>query len=596
METLRDLFEHVVTTYPARKVLLRVRSGKGWREFTVKEFERATRETAQRLMHLGVGRGDRVALFSENRPEWHVVDFACHLIGAVSVPLYATLSGHHVRYIVADSGAAVMLVSGKDRARTALEAVSGLEGVQLLGMDPGLAPELTALPEVDLPPRREWTLPANPPAAGDLASLIYTSGTTGDPKGVMLSHANFVSQVRAVAPMFPITDRDICMSFLPLSHVYERTVDYVFFFQGAQINYVESIERVPGQLAEIRPTIMVSVPRLYERSYIKIIAKIQQEGGARRRLFEWALRVGRTVREAEWRGERASAFARGQYAVARSRIFSKVMARLGGRLRFTISGGAPLAKEVGEFFDIVGLPILQGYGLTESAPVITVNTLDHNRIGSVGKPAPGVEVRIAKDGEILARGPNIMLGYWQQPEATAEVVDVEGWLHTGDVGYMDGDGYLYITDRKKDIIVTSGGKNIAPQPIEGKLAATAYIQQVVVVGDKYPYLTALVVPNFENLETVFAEEGLTGLSREDVVAHRETERLVGEAFKVVNQELAVHERLRRFTLLAREFSLEEGELTPTMKIRRRVVAERYRDQIDRMYLKTQRAGQYDLAE
>jgi len=373
-------------------------------------------------------------------------------------------------------------------------------------------------------------------------------------------------------------------------------VDYVFFYCGAQINYVESIERVPGQLTEIRPTIMVSVPRLYERSYIKIIAKVQQEGGAKRRLFEWALRVGRSVREAEWRGERASAFARGQYAVARARIFSKVMARLGGRLRFTISGGAPLAKEVGEFFDIVGLPILQGYGLTESSPVIAVNTLAHNRIGSVGKLAAGVEVLIAPDGEILARGPNIMLGYWQQPEATAEAVDDDGWLHTGDVGYMDGDGYLYITDRKKDIIVTSGGKNVAPQPIEGKLGATPYIQQVVVVGDKYPYLTALIVPNFENIETALAELGFAGLSRPEMTAHRETERLVGEAVNAVNRELAVHERLRRFSLLAREFSLEEGELTPTMKVRRRVVAERYRDQIGRMYLKTQRAGEFDLPE
>lgn len=596
METLRDLFEHVVTAFPARKVLLRVRAGKGWRELTVRDFERATRETAQRLVNLGVGRGDRVALFAENRPEWHVVDFACHLIGAVSVPLYATLPSHHVRYIVADAGAVVLLVSGKERARTALEAVEGLENVQLLGIDAGLAPELPALEDVALSSRSSPKAEAEPVAGGDLASLIYTSGTTGDPKGVMLSHANFMSQVRAVSPLFPITDRDICMSFLPLSHVYERTVDYVFLVRGAQINYVESIERVPGQLAEIRPTIMVSVPRLYERSYIKIVAKVQQEGGARRRLFEWALRVGRTVREAEWRGERASAFARGQYAVARARIFSKVMERLGGRLRFTISGGAPLAKEVGEFFDIVGLPILQGYGLTESSPVITVNTLDHNRIGSVGRIAPGVEVRIAADGEILARGPNIMMGYWNQPEATSEAVDAGGWLHTGDVGYVDADGYLYITDRKKDIIVTSGGKNVAPQPIEGRLAATPFIQQVVVVGDKYPYLTALVVPNFENLEGTLAAMGAAGLSREDMVAHPETEKLVGEAVKAVNRDLAVHERLRRFALLAREFSLEEGELTPTMKIRRRVVAERYRDQIERMYLKTQRAGEYDLAE
>jgi long-chain acyl-CoA synthetase len=412
----------------------------------------------------------------------------------------------------------------------------------------------------------------------------------------MLSHRNFISQINTVRPLYPITERDICMSFLPLSHVFERTVDYVFFDRGSQINYVESIERVPTQLTEIRPTIMVSVPRLYERSYIKIISKVQQEGGAKRRLFEWALRVGREVRGAEWRGERASAFARGQFAVARSRVFSKVLERLGGRLRFSISGGAPLAREVAEFFDIVGLPILQGYGLTESAPVIAANRLEANRLGSVGQVFPGVEVRLAPDGEILARGPNIMLGYWNQPEATAEVIDGDGWLHTGDVGYLDSDGYLFITDRKKDIIVTSGGKNVAPQPIEGRLGATPYIAQAVLIGDKFPYLTALIVPNFENLETHFAGKGFAGLGRADMAQHPETEALVAAAVKQVNTDLSVHERIRRFTVLPREFSLEEGELTPTMKVRRRVVAERYGSLIEQMYLKTQRAGEYELGD
>jgi long-chain acyl-CoA synthetase len=359
-----------------------------------------------------------------------------------------------------------------------------------------------------------------------------------------------------------------------------------------QINYVESIEKVPTQLTEIRPTIMVSVPRLYERSYIKILAKIQQEGGAKRRLFHWALAVGRKVKEAEWRGEKASAFARGQYAVAKARIFSKVLERLGGRLRFTISGGAPLSREVAEFFDIVGLPILQGYGLTESSPVISVNLLEANRIGSAGRALPGVEVRIAEDGEILARGPNIMKGYWNKPEATAEAIDKDGFLHTGDVGYLDADGFLFITDRKKDIIVTSGGKNVAPQPIEGKLGATPYIAQAVVIGDRYPYLTALIVPNFENLETYFADHGLKNLSREEMAQHPDTVKLVAKAVKKVNEELALHERIRRFSLLSREFSLEEGELTPTMKVRRRVVAERYRELIENMYLKTQKG--FDL--
>jgi len=595
MKTLRDLFEHVVSAHSARKELLRIRAGKGWRSLSVREFEKATRDCAARLAAAGVKAGDRVALFAENRPEWHVVDFACHLLGAVSVPLYATLPTAHVRYIVADSGAKLLLVSGKDRAATALEAVEGIAGVRVVGIDRGLAEGLEALEDLPLPAKRKRPEPA-PLAGSDMASIIYTSGTTGEPKGVMLSHDNFVSQILAVKDIYPISERDISMSFLPLSHVFERTVDYVFFYFGTQINYVESIERVPTQLTEIRPTIMVSVPRLYERSYIKIMAKIHQEGGAKRRLFEWGLRVGRKVREAEWRGQKPGAFLRGQYAVARARIFSKVLERLGGRLRFSISGGAPLAREVGEFFDIIGLPIIQGYGLTETSPVIAANRLEANRIGSVGLLLPGVEVHIADDGEILSRGPNIMMGYWRKPEATAEAVDGDGWLHTGDVGYLDNDGFLFITDRKKDIIVTSGGKNVAPQPIEGRLGATPYIAQAVVIGDKYPYLTALVVPNFENLQTHFDEKGVTGLDREAIAAHPDSEALIGEAVKAINQELAMHERIRRFTVLTREFSLEEGELTPTMKVRRRIINERFADAIAGMYLKTARAGAFAFEE
>jgi long-chain acyl-CoA synthetase len=595
METLRDLFQHVVDTYPSRKVIQRIRAGKGWRELTVKDFERATRDTAARLAAAGVSKGDRVVLFSENRPEWHVVDFACHLLGAVSVPLYATLPVAQVRYIVGDCGGKLLLVSGKERARTALEAVHDMPTVRVVGIDPGLAEGMECLHDLPLPGKKQRSVPP-PLAASDLASVIYTSGTTGDPKGVMLTHGNFLFQINTVAPMFPINERDICMSFLPLSHVYERTVDYVFFNTGAQINYVESIERVPTQLTEIRPTIMVSVPRLFERSYIKIITRVQHEGGAKKRLFDWAVRVGRKVREAAWRGEKPGAFVRGQYAVAKARIFSKVVEKLGGRLRFTISGGAPLAREVAEFFDIIGVQILQGYGLTETSPVFAVNTLDANRIGSVGKIVPGVEVRIAADGEILTRGPHIMLGYWNKPEATAETIDKDRWLHTGDVGYLDADGYLFITDRKKDIIVTSGGKNVAPQPIEGRLGATPFIAQAVLIGDKYPYLTALIVPNFENLEAYLAEKGIKGLDRESMATHAETEAVIAAAVKAINGEVAMHERIRRFTILKREFSLEEGEMTPTMKVRRRIVGERYRDLIEGMYLKTQRAGEYELGE
>ena len=581
METLRDLFEYAVKTYPARKELLRIRGRKGWRTYTVKEFERSTRETAARLAHAGVAAGERVALFSENRPEWHILDFACHLIGAVPVPLYATLPAHQVRYIVNDSQSKLLIVSGVERARTALEACSDLPGVRVLGIDPRMSEGLESLHDLVLPPARRW--PAPPPLSGDdLASLIYTSGTTGEPKGVMLSHRNFVSQVNTVRDLFPITERDVCMSFLPLSHVFERTVDYVFFDRGSQINYVESIERVPTQLTEIRPTIMVSVPRLYERSYIKIISKVQQEGGAKRRLFEWALRVGRRVREAEWNGGRASAFARGQFAVARSRVFSKVLERLGGRLRFSISGGAPLAREVAAFFDIVGLPIIQGYGLTESAPVIAANRLDANRLGSVGQVLPGVEVRIAADGEILARGPNIMMGYYKNEADTREVLK-DGWLHTGDIGRIDEDGFLFITDRKKDIIVTSGGKNVAPQPIESLIQASPYISSAVVVGNSRKFVSALVVPDFAKLEAYAKAHGIAFKDRADLCRRPEAAAFLLDEANRMTPGLASYERVKRIAVLDREFDLDLGEVTPTLKVRRNIVEQKYADVIESLY-------------
>ncbi len=347
--------------------------------------------------------------------------------------------------------------------------------------------------------------------------MIYTSGTTGDPKGVMLTHRNFLFQVNTMAPMFPINERDICMSFLPLSHVYERTVDYVFLNAGAQINYVESIERVPTQLTEIRPTIMVSVPRLFERSYIKIITKVQHEGGAKKRLFDWAVRVGRKVREAAWRGEKPGAFVRGQYAVAKARIFSKVLEKLGGRLRFTISGGAPLAREVAEFFDIIGVPDPAGIRAHRD---VAGDRREHagcepHRLGRQDHPG-----RRGEDRSRTARSsPAGLTSCWAtgtSPRPPPRRSTRTRWLHTGDVGYLDADGYLFITDRKKDIIVTSGGKNVAPQPIEGRLGATPFIAQAVLIGDKYPYLTALIVPNFENLEAHLAEKGIKGLDRESM--------------------------------------------------------------------------------
>jgi len=593
METLRDLFEHIGASNPATKVLLRARSGGGWRPLTVADFSALTRQTAGRLAEVGVRAGERVILFSENRPEWHIVDFACHLLGAVPVPLYPTLPANQVEYIARDCGASVLLVSGKERAKTAVQATAGIPGVRVIGLDPDLAEGVPGLESLPVPSQPPAPPPLNETA---LASIIYTSGTTGEPKGVMLCHRNFISQILTLRPLYPIFPTDEILSFLPLSHVYARILDYLFLYCGCQITYVGAPEKVVEYIAQIRPTIMGSFPGLYEKAYVRIISRVQQEGGFKAWLVAWAVRVGRRAREAAWQGRRAGLVTRLQYALAKRLAFSKVLARFGGRLRFTVSGGAPLAREIAEFFDIVGLPILNGYGLTESSPVIAVNRLESNRLGSVGPAAPGVEIRIADDGEILARGPNIMLGYWNKPEATREAIDEDGWLHTGDIGHLDQDGYLFITDRKKNLIATAGGKKVAPEPIEARLRASPYIVQAVCVGDRMPYITALIVPNFENLSGYFAERGMTGLSREQMAAHQLTDALMFAAVKEANADLAAFERVRRWAVLPAEFTIEAGELTPKLNVRRKVIVERYRSTIEEMYLKTHRTAEYGLDE
>jgi long-chain acyl-CoA synthetase len=595
VNTLRDLFEHIITTNPGNKVLLRARAAGGWRDLTVDDFAALTRRTAARLAHAAVAVGDRVVLFTENRPEWHVINFACQLLGAVSVPLYATLPANQVHYIVQDCGARLVLVSGKERAKTALQATSDLPGVRVIGIDPHLADGLTDLASLPMP--ESDPLPASPPTTEmTLANIIYTSGTTGEPKGVMLSHRNFISQIRSLRTLLPIDPTDEILSFLPLSHVYALIMDYLFLSCGCQITYVAPPEKVVEYLTEVRPTIMGAFPGLFEKAYVRIISRVQQEGGLKERLFTWALRVGRRVREAAWQGRRAGLGAQLQYALAKKLVYPKVLARLGGRLKYTGSGGAPLAREIAEFFDILGLKILNGYGLTESSPVIAVNRLETNRLGSVGPAIPGVEIRIADDGEVLARGPNIMLGYWNKPAATKEAVDEDGWLHTGDIGHLDGDGFLFITDRKKNLIATAGGKKVAPEPIEARLRASPYIAQAVCVGDTKPYITVLIVPNFDTLERRLHEHGVSGLSKSQMAAHQITEALMAAAVKEANVPLASFERIRRFAVLPKEFSIEAGEITPKLSVRRKVVTEHFQSTIDQMYLKMHRTGEYGLDE
>ena len=588
METLADLLFRVADRYGKREDLLSIQRHGRTESLSTAGFVDAVRRTATALESQGVAKGDRVALLSTNRPEWHVVDFACHLLGAVSVPIYPTLTAAQVDYILRDSGAGWVfyddganrdLLTGIDPAGPNGDG-SERNGLQLVAFDEDATADggtnLASL-IAGTPPPEDTDLEAFRGRVGrnDAASIIYTSGTTGDPKGVVLSHWNFVSNILCCQRLYDLGEDDQALSFLPLSHVFERTVDYLFFHRGVSIHYSPAIERVAALMPTVRPTVLCSVPRLYESAYIRIRNTFATQPPARRRLIDWALKVGH--RRAERGGARLQAL------VADRLVFRKIKERFGGRLRFAISGGAAIADEVAAFFDAIGIRLYQGYGLTETAPVLSVNYPGASRRGSVGPAAPGVELRIAADGEILARTEGLMQGYWRNPEATSEAIDADGWFHTGDIGRIDDDGFVFITDRKKDLLVTSGGENIAPQPIEQMMITHPAVAQVVVVGDGYPYLNALIVPNYAEPPPRF--DGMSPEElRQDPRLHETIQRLLDQT----NQRLPAHERVRRYRLLERELTIEEGEITPTLKVRRKIVSERYHDVIASMYLKSQR--------
>ncbi len=587
MQTLSDLVFHVLDHSAGRPNLLAIKRQRRTEVLSTSDFLGSVHALAIALEARGVRAGTRVAIFSENRPEWHIVDFACHLLGAVPVPIYPTVRPQEVAFILRNSGADWIFFSTKQKWETLQGILDSLtRQAQCVAMDDGvegaglsLVPLLAEGAEQrSIVPLERFRGRVQPE---DLASIIYTSGTTGDPKGVMLTHANFVSNVMACRDLFPITDQDVALSFLPLSHVFERTVDYLFFHRGVRIHYAASLEKVPPLLGEVRPTVLTSVPRLYERAYLRVSSSMQKETPNKQRIFNWALRVGERHASAA-QGRFVGPILGAQRAAADRLVYRKIKERFGGRLRLAISGGAPLSPEVGQFFDAVGIRLFQGYGLTETAPVLAVNSPAASRLGSVGKAVQGVDLRIADDGEILAKTPGLMKGYWENPDATAEVVDEEGWFHTGDIGHLDDDGFLFITDRKKDLLITSGGKNVAPQPIEQLLTAHWAIAQAVVVGDRYPFITALLVPRFEELP-----KGLQRLSPREIIAHSSLNKIMKAAVDEVNERLSEHERVRKFSLLEQELSLDAGEITPTLKVRRGVVLENYSELISSMYLKTQ---------
>jgi long-chain acyl-CoA synthetase len=589
--SLGDLFYAAVDTHDKPEHLLFKKDG-AWRPISSADFRLAVEELSLGLRALGLEAGARVAILSENRPEWAFADLATLTASAVDVPIYASSTPEQVLYILKDSGAGMVFVSSADQAAKVARVRAQAPALRhVIGM--GEEPVAGTVPLAEVRAQGRPALAADPGAVrersrsvspSDLATIIYTSGTTGEPKGVMLTHANIVSNVQAAIAAFPVFGPDdVALSFLPLCHIFERMAGhYMMLSRGVTIAYAESVEAVPANMAEVRPTVMCSVPRLYEKMHARVLEKVAADPPLRQRIFRWGLRVGLEAFRHRVRKTRPPLGLRVQRALADRLVFAKIKQRVGGRLKLFVSGGAPLSREIAEFFGAAGLLILEGYGLTETSPVITVNRPWDFRPGTVGQPLEGVGVKIAPDGEILTRGPHVMKGYYNKPAATAEVLDPEGWFHTGDVGFLE-DGFLTITDRKKDIIVTSGGKNIAPQPIEGALKRSPLIAEAVMIGDKRNFPAALLVPRFEALEKWAKTQGIAFRDREDLVRRPEIVARYEDAVKEATGDLAKFEQIKKIALLPREFSLEGGELTPTLKVKRRVVEQKYKEMIDRMY-------------
>ena len=572
------------------------RTGPGaWTAISQRDTERRVRHLSLGLQELGFQPGDRLAMISENRPEWALADWACLTGRFADVPIYPSLPAEQAAHPINDSGSVAVFVSGeahgakiaaiRDQCPT-LKHVITFGSSLCTGADLTLAEVEARGAAVDSPERAaRWKSEALAVQPGDLATLIYTSGTTGLPKGVMLSHDNIYSNVMASMQVLPFErGKEVALSFLPLCHIFERMGDYIYWAMGAAIHYVDSFDTVPIALQEARPTFAMSVPRLYEKMYARAFENALASGAFKKRIFFWARAVADKWADAKLAGHEPHGPLAWQYALAQKLVFSKIKARTGGRIRYFISGGAPLSPEINKFFYAAGLTILEGYGLTETSPVIGVNGPAAFRIGTIGKPIGGVEVRIAGDGEILTRGPHVMQGYWNRPDATAEAIDADGWFHTGDIGVLE-DDFLRITDRKKDIIVTAGGKNIAPQPIENAFKTNKYVSQAVMIGDKRKYPIVLIVPEFAALERWAALHNVLWSERSQLLQmptiQKKMEKEIAE--ECARMKLASFETPKKVGLLEHDFTVERGEMTPTLKVKRRVIDKNYSTLIESLY-------------
>jgi long-chain acyl-CoA synthetase len=552
-----------------------------WLPISARELYRNVVGVSRAMMGWGIGRGDRVAILAENRPEWTIADFACQLLGIVSVPIYATLTAEQTEFILQDSGARAVFVSSDQQLRKIEAAKNQTPMEKVVVMDPVETAHANQMERLMLagPNDRDRELDAAALKIGadDLATIIYTSGTTGVSKGVKLTHGNLASNIEFSLKGFDIGEDELSISFLPLSHVTARHVDFALLYNGVTLAYCRFLDQLPKALLEVKPTIFVAVPRVYEKIHAQ--ADIKAKGFPKEFIFRLALSIGGSQRTKILSGETPSSPA---WALANKLVYEKIREGMGGRVKVFISGGAPLGRELAEWYARVGIRIHEGYGLTETSPVIAVNTPRNHRIGTVGKPLGNVEVKIADDGEILVRGPSVFKGYWKRPEET-ENAFVDGWFKTGDIGNLDADGYLLVTDRKKDLIKTSGGKFIAPQPIENSLKHNALIGEAVVLGDKRKFPAVLISPYFPLLEDWARTNQISFSSRADLVANPKVQALYEGIVEDLNQNLARFEKLKKVILIAEVFSAEQGTLTPTMKLRRRAIEERYRGIIDDMY-------------
>ena len=591
-QTLGELFQQALTKHRRDDALNHKKDG-AWRAISSAEIERRSGNIALGLYSLGLRKGDRVAILASNSPDWTITDAACQLSGVIDVPIYTTLADSSVCYIINDSGARVFFLENKEcyeRLKGVLGECRSLEKFVFFDAAGVEAENALSLAELEAAGER---LKAEKPnlldelgravTISDVATLIYTSGTTGEPKGVMLTHGNILSNVIDCGEKFSFGERDVPLSVLPLSHVFERSAMYLYIFNGMSVYYAESIDKVADNLREVRPTIFVGVPRIFEKVYAKAKLKAAQSSVIKEAIFDYAIDVGKEYALRLERKQPIPYFLAVKHSIADRLIYAKFREFFGGRLRACITGGAALADSIYLIFNGAGVSIMQGYGLTETSPVISSNNPIDVRLGTVGKPIRNVEVRIAADGEIEVSGPNVMLGYYNKPEATRDAFTADGWFKTGDIGELDADGFLRITDRKKELFKTSGGKYIAPSPIEQRIKASRYVSQVVLVGNERKFPAALIVPNFEQLETYAHLHHLKLKTPREFCRNEKIVKLIEAEVAEATADLAKFEKVKKIALLENELTVEGGEMTPTLKVKRRVIDEKYQAVIEKMY-------------